>query len=208
MSIGEPKSLRTCQRFFLQPRAPKQRQYEALRAYFVEGRPPAEVARDFGYTPGSFHVMCHHFRREPDPTFFASPRPGPRSQPKKSAARDLIVALRKQNHSIYEISEELQRPAGYEETGFVTRDIPGLSVGVFSSSAPGHSLDRWRDSLKEVGHTGFVLDAKIMAAVLYDYLEDADFRTAVKHEHGEMAGLFNQYLEGLTRAYASETGIY
>ena len=109
MSISEPKSLRTCQRFFLQPRAPKQRQYEALRAYFVEGRPPAEVARDFGYTPGSFHVMCHHFRREPDPTFFASPRSGPRSQPKKSAARDLIVALRKQNHSIYEISEELHR---------------------------------------------------------------------------------------------------
>ena len=109
MSIGEPKSLRTCQRFFLQPRAPKQRQYEALRAYFVEGRPPAEVARVFGYTPGSFHVLCHHFRREPDPTFFASPRPGPRSQPKKSAARDLIVALRKQNHSIYEISEELHR---------------------------------------------------------------------------------------------------
>jgi len=107
-----------------------------------------------------------------------------------------------------EISEESQRPAGYEETGFVTRDIPGLSVGVFSSSAPGHSLDRWRDSLKEVGHTGFVLDAKIMAAVLYDYLEDADFRAAVKREHGEMAGLFNQYLEGLARAYASETGIY
>src|SRR3989304_4855458 len=109
MSIGEPKSLRTCQRFFLQPRAPKQRQYEALRAYFVEQRPPTQVAQDFGYTPGSFHVMCHHFRRDPDPAFFASPRPGPRSQPKKSAARDLIVALRKQNHSIYEISEELKR---------------------------------------------------------------------------------------------------
>src|SRR3990172_1887136 len=109
MSIGEPKSLRTCQRFFLQPRAPKQRQYEALRAYFVEGRPPAEGARVFGYTPGSFHVLCHHFRREPDPPLFASPRPGTGSQTKKSAARDLIVALRKQNHSIYEISEELHR---------------------------------------------------------------------------------------------------
>ncbi|MGH2376090.1 MAG: hypothetical protein ACRDIC_21805 [bacterium] len=109
MGIGEPKSLRTCQRFFLEPQSPKQRQYEALRAYFLEERPSAQAARDFGYTPGSFHVMCHHFRRDPDPTFFCSPRPGPRSQPKKSAARDLIISLRKQNHSIYEISEELKK---------------------------------------------------------------------------------------------------
>ncbi|HSM59522.1 MAG TPA: amidohydrolase [Longimicrobiales bacterium] len=106
------------------------------------------------------------------------------------------------------INEEPQRPAGYEETGFVTRDIPGLSVGVFSSPAPGHSYDRWRDSMTEVGHTGFLLDAKIMAAVLLDYLEDADFRAAVEREHGEMSGLFDQYLAGLRKAYAAETGIY
>ncbi len=107
MPIREPKSIRSCRRFFLEPRSPRQRQYEALRAYFVDERPSAAAARLFGYTPGSFQVMCHHFRRDTDPTFFTSPRPGPRSQPKKSAARNLIVALRKQNHSIYEISEEL-----------------------------------------------------------------------------------------------------
>ena len=28
-----------------------------FRAYFVEGRPSAEVARAFGYTPGAFQVM-------------------------------------------------------------------------------------------------------------------------------------------------------
>jgi amidohydrolase len=106
------------------------------------------------------------------------------------------------------ITEEPQRPAGYEETGFVTRDIPGLSVGVFTSPAPGHSYGRWKDSFEEVGHTGFVLDAKIMAAVLYDYLENAEFRAAVQKEHGQMAGLFDQYMEGLRKAYAQETGIY
>jgi len=82
--------------------------YEALRAYFVEGRSSAEVARAFGYTPGSFRVLCHQFRRDPHPTFFVKAPHGPRSQPKKSAARDLIVQLRKQNHSVYEISEELK----------------------------------------------------------------------------------------------------
>jgi hypothetical protein len=52
--------------------------------------------------------MCHQFRREPAPSFFLTPRPGPRSQPKKSAARDLIVELRKRNHCVYEISEVLK----------------------------------------------------------------------------------------------------
>ena len=106
------------------------------------------------------------------------------------------------------LNPEPQRPAGYEETGFVTRDIPGLSVGVFSSPAPGHSYERWKDSMTEVGHTGFLFDAKIMSAVLYHFLEDAAFRATVQREHAAMAGLFDQYLEGLEKAYAEETGIY
>src|SRR2546427_7049290 len=108
MPLGAPKSLSTCRRFFLQPASPKQRQYEALRAYYVDERPGTEVARAFGYSPGAFHVLCHHFRRQAAPVFFAAPRPGPRTQPKKSAARESIIALRKRNHSIYEISAALK----------------------------------------------------------------------------------------------------
>jgi len=104
----QPNKLIDPRRFFLEPASPKQRQYEALRAYFIEQRPSAEVARDFGYTPGSFQVLCHHFRRHPDAVFFVSPRPGPRHQPKKSAARELIIELRKRNHSVYEISQALK----------------------------------------------------------------------------------------------------
>ena len=94
MSVRVPKDLSDCRLFFLTPASATQRQYEALRAFFVEGRPSREVARDFGYSTGSFQVLCHHFRRHTDPVFFVSPRPGPRDQPKKSAARDLIVELR------------------------------------------------------------------------------------------------------------------
>lgn len=108
MILGAPVDISTCRRFFLEPRQPRQRQYEALRAYFVEGRPAKEVARAFGYSVGAFHVLCHHFRRTPDPAFFATPRRGPQSQPKKSAARALIIALRKQNASVYEISATLK----------------------------------------------------------------------------------------------------
>ena len=82
--------------------------YEALRAYFVQGLPSFEAARLFGYTVNSFRVLCHQFRRDSDPVFFASPKKGPSFQPKKSAARDMIVDLRKRNHSVYEISEILK----------------------------------------------------------------------------------------------------
>jgi len=108
MRISAPKDLSKCRSFFLEPRSPKQRIYEALRAYFVDNRPPKDIARDFGYSVGSYHVLCHHFRRDPDPIFFISSHHGPQSQPKKSAARDLIISLRKQNYSVYEISQTLK----------------------------------------------------------------------------------------------------
>src|SRR5713101_293649 len=108
MGFGQPKSLTQCRRFFVEARTPKQRAYEALRAYFVEARPSHEVARAFGYSPGAFRVMCHQFRRERAPVFFVTSHRGPRTQPKKSAARDTIIALRKRNYSVYEISEALK----------------------------------------------------------------------------------------------------
>lgn len=108
MVNSAPVVLTEPHRFFLEPRSAKQRQYEALRAYYVEQRPSHEVAHAFGYTPGAFRVLCHDFVRDPNPSFFAEPQPGPRSQPKKSAARELIISLRKQNHSVYEISEALK----------------------------------------------------------------------------------------------------
>src|SRR5580700_4018280 len=108
MTLGAPKSLSKLRRFFQEPLLPKHRQYEALRAYLFEGRPAKEVAHAFGYTLNSFHVLCHHFRREIQPAFFLTPRHGPQTQPKKSAARDLIFQLRKQNHSVYEISQTLK----------------------------------------------------------------------------------------------------
>jgi hypothetical protein len=82
--------------------------YEAFRAYFVEERPSAEVAKTFGYTPGTFRVLCHHFRRDPAPAFFLTPKKGPRSQLLKTPLRGTIIDLRKRNHSIYEISETLK----------------------------------------------------------------------------------------------------
>jgi transposase len=95
-------------RFFLEPKNAAHRQYEALRAYFVENLPSAEVARRFGYSPGSFRVLTHQFRQQPDRSFFLPPQKGPQASPKTDGVRDKVVALRKQNLSIYDISRVLE----------------------------------------------------------------------------------------------------
>jgi hypothetical protein len=107
MAIGAGRDITELRRFFLEPSGPKQRQYEALRAYFIDELPSEKAAALFNYTPGSFRVMCHAFRRDLDPQFFAQPRPGKRSSSKKHIARARVVELRKLNHSVYEISEIL-----------------------------------------------------------------------------------------------------
>ena len=107
MSNSEESELTDLARFFLDPSNTTHRQYEALRAYFVEHLPSAEAARRFGYTPGSFRVLCHEFRRNPRRPFFLSPVKSPQAVPKKEPVRGTIVALRKQNLSIYDISRAL-----------------------------------------------------------------------------------------------------
>src|SRR5205809_4273873 len=104
MSNSEDSELTDLARFFLEPSNTTHRQYEALRAYFVDHLASAEAARRFGYTPGSFRVLCHQFRQNPRRPFFLPPSKGPQVAPKKEGVRDAVVALRKQNLSIYDIS--------------------------------------------------------------------------------------------------------
>src|SRR6202522_2838690 len=108
MAISAPKELIDCQRFFQEQGSAPQRQYEALRAYFLEVNPSSLVAPPFGYTPGAFRVLCHDFRHGMLPEFFAAHRRGPKQQPKKSLGHEQVVALRKRNYSVYEISLALK----------------------------------------------------------------------------------------------------
>jgi len=104
-----PHLLTDEERFFREPSHPRQRQYEALRAFFAEGSSSAEAARLFGYRLGSFRVLCWRFRHRMDWDFFKDVSHGPREQPKKDAVRERIVALRKRNLSVYDIRDQLQR---------------------------------------------------------------------------------------------------
>jgi hypothetical protein len=92
---------------FLAPQNSNHRQYEALRACFVERLPAAEVAARFGYTVGSVRQLAHQFRRSPARQFFAEPpRPGAKAS---EIVQQQIIQLRKQNQSVYDISEALQK---------------------------------------------------------------------------------------------------
>src|SRR5947209_6398288 len=105
--MSSAKNLTALGEHFLQPSNATHRQYEALRAYFVEGLPGPEVARRFGYSYASFRTLASEFRKEPNRPFFFSPAKGPHTAPKKQALRHRVIALRKQNLSIYDISRVL-----------------------------------------------------------------------------------------------------
>src|SRR6516162_7063704 len=147
VATGAPYSITECQRFFEEPATPRQRQYEALRAYFLEELPSEEEARNFGYSPAAFRVLCHAFRYGRLPEFFATGRPGPRSQPKKSRALEQIVALRKRNYSVYEISQALKEQ-GMPLSATAVREV--LAADAILMSLPHHG--RLRRAIRLSAH--------------------------------------------------------
>lgn len=114
MLNSKRRNLTDLERPFLEPTTATHRQYEALRAYFVEQIPSATVAATFGYTPGSFRVLCHQFRQNPRRPFFLPDRDAarrirpPKESTQTSGLRERVVELRKQNFSIYDIVRALQ----------------------------------------------------------------------------------------------------
>jgi hypothetical protein len=67
-----------CQDFFLRPNQTFHRRYEALRAFFLDRQPLAEVAQAYGYRYGTlrnlvaeFRARCHEGQVPP-----FSPNPG------------------------------------------------------------------------------------------------------------------------------------
>ena len=93
---------------FIEPSNTTHRQYEALRAFFVDGISGKEVANRFGYTEGSFRVLAHQFRQNPHREFFLPPAKGPHRAPKKDKVQEMIISMRKQNLSVYDISRVLK----------------------------------------------------------------------------------------------------
>ena len=95
------------------------------------------------------------------------------------------------------------KPQGFEETGSVSSAIPGLGFAVQTSTAPNHTYEMEADALAEIGHHGFVVGAESMAALLFDFATEAEFRTAVKREFTGIKALFGEYQEALKKTYVN-----
>jgi amidohydrolase len=97
------------------------------------------------------------------------------------------------------------KPEGYEETGTVSSAIPGMGFAVYTSTAANHTYQMEADALTGVGHQGFVVDAQAMAALLYDFATNAEYRAAVKKEFTGIQALFDEYQQALGKVYTIPT---
>jgi len=101
------------------------------------------------------------------------------------------------------VQPEPGKPQGFEETGSVSRDIPGAEVTAQSSTAPNHTYEMDADNLKDIGHRGFTIDAETMTAILFDFATHPDYRAAVKKEFDGIKALFAEYQAALKKTYTT-----
>ncbi|MCP5004032.1 MAG: hypothetical protein GY941_08835, partial [Planctomycetes bacterium] len=83
-------------KYFTSPENPKQKQYEALRAFFTKELSAQEAAEKFGYGLHRFYSITKTFRKEfetknkMDP-FFISSKKGRKHKDRDGELKDLIL---------------------------------------------------------------------------------------------------------------------
>ena len=112
--------------FFREPDHPLQRRYEALRAYFLEGRSAAEAARRFRYSVHSFEVLASQFRQGQLPPFFRDIPHGRKDRPVAEPLRAAVLRLRHEERlSVLDIAERLRsegRPVSFSTVWVLLRE--------------------------------------------------------------------------------------
>ncbi len=93
-------------KFFLHPKTPGQKQYEALRAFYVEHVPGMEIIRRYGYTNAAFNSLKQRFKNG-SLEFFMTPPRGPKGPRMSPETRSKIIEYRQQGVSAGQIAEIL-----------------------------------------------------------------------------------------------------
>ncbi len=101
------------------------------------------------------------------------------------------------------VNETPGKPQGFEETGSVSSDIPGLGLTSQTSTAANHTYEMETDATANIGHNGFTVDSEAMAALLFDFATHPDYRVAVKREFDGIRALFGEYQEALKKVYGT-----
>ena len=94
--------------YFASTGSPTKRKYDALKDFFQHGLKAEDVAKKYRYTLSSFYTLSRDFTKhlktgDGDGFFFKKTVQGRKKKPNKSQLDNLVISLRKQNHSIEDI---------------------------------------------------------------------------------------------------------
>jgi metal-dependent amidase/aminoacylase/carboxypeptidase family protein len=117
------------------------------------------------------------------------------------ATLDEVAFVYEKKYGGTAVQEQPAKPSGWEETGTVAIEIPGVEFSVQTSTAANHTYEMEKDATAEIGHHGFVVDAEAMAALLYDFDTKPAYREVVKKEFGAIKAEFQAYQDALKSAY-------
>ena len=93
--------------FFKHPFCPGQKQYEALRGFYIDHVPGQECARRFGYTYTAFNSLKQRFKTGALHFLFTAPT-GPKGPRISAEIKAQIIEYRQKRLSAYQIAEVLE----------------------------------------------------------------------------------------------------
>jgi len=158
--------------FFLQPVEKKQKQYEAVRAFVVDGLSAQEVADKFGYKLSSIYTFIKN-AKSGELNFFPEQKKGPRQRRASFKVQKKIFRYRNQNLSHLDICEKLNNEG-------IT--ISAQTVARILSDAGFSKLKR--RTQKELGVT-------VKNKIIPDRSKNLDFKTLEKFQFDTPAvGIF------------------
>jgi len=117
------------------------------------------------------------------------------------ASLDEVAFVYEKRYGGTAVQEQPAKPSGWEETGTVSIEVPGVEFSVQTSTAANHTYEMEKDATAEIGHHGFVVDAEAMSALLYDFATKPAYREVVKKEFGAIKAEFAAYQDALKTAY-------
>jgi len=164
--------------FFTHPEFTAQKQYEALRMYYVENKEAAEVAEIFGYRYRAFTSLITGFRKSlhentASGNFFVQRNPGRHRNKEGHKIKAMAVKLRKRNFSVEDIKIALDA-AGYnvsENTIYLLLKNEGFARLPKRNRQEKHSLDEVKieapkSSVLSFEHEGFKVSSGGIMAIL------------------------------------------
>ncbi|MCP4155869.1 MAG: hypothetical protein GY757_49550 [bacterium] len=96
------------QAYFHEPKTPRQNQYEALRAYALEGLSAREAGERFGLAETTIYALAHQLQTG-KLEFFPKPAKGPKDRRVPPYVRDMILEFRNRELSTTDIVDRLMR---------------------------------------------------------------------------------------------------